>query len=201
MRKGLVPLLAALSLTASPAFASDLEKPDTVEPAAAPVLPAPDREARPPMNLIAGASSPLRGPRFDLRPTVSPLVLPRAQRKLGLAYALAAGRLAKQPTCRALFDPLGSDGLAMLEATLYLPASRMGERRICSHAARAYTQVGSEVTMICGSFQDLPDHKAAVLLIHEALHFAGLNDEKHDPHGPCSKEINHLIEQACGLRR
>jgi hypothetical protein len=194
-------LLASLALIAPNAFASDLEKPDQVEATAAPALPTPIRKARPSMNLIADAESSLRRGRFDLRPTVSPLVLPKAQRKLGRAYALAAGRLAKQPTCRALFDRLGSNGLAMLEETLYLPASRKSEHTICNHAARAYTYVGSDTTMICGNFQDLPDHKAAVLLIHEALHFAGLNDEKHDPHGPSSKEINKLIERACGLRR
>jgi hypothetical protein len=153
------------------------------------------------MVSIPGGELDLGNLPYDARPTYSPTLPGKSRMKLLKGYSLAFDRVRTQPGCRGLFADLGSDGLEMLERTLYLPASRKSEFRICNWASRAFTRVSSDVTMLCRNFQDLPDRVAAMLLIHEALHFAGLDDEKHDPEMPSSEEINRMIERACGLGR
>jgi hypothetical protein len=199
-----LPLIAIFSLTSTAGTATDLDKLEPVEyhwrPFSAGVVHRVDAMV-PSLDAIAAGDGRLLGDHIDLRPTFSPLLHGTTRRKLSHGYALAAGRVRNQPSCRSLFSKLGADGLDLLEETLYLPASKRSERRICNHASRTFTRVGSDVTMLCGNFEDLPDRVAAVLLIHEALHFAGLDDEKHDPDGLSSKEINTMIEHACGLSR
>jgi hypothetical protein len=86
----------------------------------------------------------------------------------------------------------------MLSTTLYYPAALKLERDLCRRA-EGYTTVGGAPTFLCRRFSKLPDRRAAMVLIHEALHHAGLDERPHDPEGPSSREINDMVSEACRL--
>jgi hypothetical protein len=44
----------------------------------------------------------------------------------------------------------------------------------------------------------LDTDKAALVLLHEALHFAGLTEQPHDPRAMTSSEINDMVKDRCG---
>ena len=71
--------------------------------------------------------------------------------------------------------------------------SRFGRR------SYALTEVGGRVTWVCQGFAELTDHRAAMVVIHEALHYAGLTEAPLDPAGMRSPEINAMVEEACAL--
>jgi hypothetical protein len=122
----------------------------------------------------------------------------RVARKLRVSYEVALVRLEKVETCRALFSDLGADGLEMLNRSVYAPAfDREGG---CERGSPAYTFIGSRVTRLCPVFADLPRSKAAVALLHEALHHAGLGERPAVPTARhTAKEINWMVARKCGL--
>ena len=69
----------------------------------------------------------------------------------------------------------------------------------CSEGVAAYTSVGSPRTVLCPAFASLSTSGAARILIHEALHFAGLGEKPADPKAPESYEINQIVTASCGL--
>ncbi len=119
---------------------------------------------------------------------------PPAAGLLGRAYALAARRVATRRDCADLFTNLGADGLTLLRSTLYYPSSA-GLTRTCTRAY-AVTGVGSAVTMLCPSFARLDVERGAMVLIHEALHHAGL-PEAPIPGALRSSEINRAVWTRC----
>ena len=131
-------------------------------------------------------------------PWVSRTVAPPLHSKLEAAFRLAARQLRTEPTCRELFSELGTDGVEVLSATLYYPASLEMERRVCPHA-NAYTVVGGAPTWVCRRTLLLSDRRVARILVHEALHHAGIDEQQHDPSAPSSADLNDLVEAACGL--
>ena len=76
-----------------------------------------------------------------------------------------------------------------------------GGERVCSRGlgAAAFTLVGSPRTVVCPGFDRLAIEEAAVIVLHEALHSAGLGERPLDPDAPNGGEINRLIRVACGL--
>jgi hypothetical protein len=123
------------------------------------------------------------------------------EKKLREAFDLAADRISRKPSCASLFARLNADGLEMLTRTLYLPASERSELKVCGRSTRAYTEVGESVTKVCRRFSALSDEMAAVILIHEALHFAGLDERPHDPDAEMTPaQINTMVERSCGFR-
>ena len=52
---------------------------------------------------------------------------------------------------------------------------------------------------LCPSFGDLSSKQAAVVLIHEALHHAGLTEQPADPLGMTPDQRNQLVEASCRL--
>ncbi len=64
----------------------------------------------------------------------------------------------------------------------------------------AFTSLGSAVTRLCPGFARLDDERAAVILLHEALHRAGLDEWPHDPDGLTPQGINELVREGCGLK-
>jgi hypothetical protein len=59
--------------------------------------------------------------------------------------------------------------------------------------------VGSPTVLLCPAFAALPTGEEARILIHEALHFAGLRERAMDLRAPGSEEINHEVTSSCGL--
>ena len=63
----------------------------------------------------------------------------------------------------------------------------------------AFTEVGSSVTYLCRDFGRLAPEQAAIRLVHEALHHAGLPEAPADPTALASAEINELVARDCRL--
>ncbi len=119
-------------------------------------------------------------------------------RSLAEAFETAADRLVESPECRALFEPYSGDGSALLERTVYRSPATHREREVCRHAS-AFTTVGSAVTRLCRSFSRLPPNLAAVVLIHEALHFGGMPESESGKGAMTSLQINQTVAQECDL--
>jgi hypothetical protein len=124
---------------------------------------------------------------------------PLVNLKLQQAYPLALSRVQGVATCRALFDGLVADGVEKLTTTIYYAATRRLERSSCRSGSAALTIVGSPQTRLCQSFSRLSTDWAAMLLIHEALHFAGMGEKPLEPSGMTSREINLLVRRGCDL--
>lgn len=118
-----------------------------------------------------------------------------ARRKTVIAFEGALSAVRSRPECRALFSDLGSDPVQTLRSTRYV-----GTVPRCKNGVVAYTAVGSPVTWLCRGFESLSQVDASMILLHEALHAAGMGERPVDPNGASSWEINLMVRAACGLR-
>ncbi len=155
------------------------------------------------MGVAAGAASAAYNDALNGRTNASPLVVgvlkERVERQLALGYQIALERVREVEACQDLFAALGADGVATLSATIYLPPTHDFEVRACDAGAVAFTFVGAPQTRLCDRFGGLARQRAAILLIHEALHQAGLNERPHDPDGLTPHQIDRMVGKACGL--
>jgi hypothetical protein len=97
----------------------------------------------------------------------------------------------------------------MLSSGLYFPVdSYQREVEVCGRNAAvnsggaknlAYTNVGGAPTWVCRHFGRVSTETAAVAVIHEALHHAGLTEWPHDRLAMTSPEITEMVESACGF--
>jgi hypothetical protein len=131
-------------------------------------------------------------------PRISPRLSDSIATRIRSSFELAVDRLEEHAECRDLFSEIGSDGIEALSTTLYYPAALKLERDLCRRA-EGYTVVGGAPTWLCRRFSKLSDQRAAMVLIHEALHHAGLNEQPSDPSAPSSREINDMVSEACRL--
>lgn len=131
-------------------------------------------------------------------PWISSQVAKPIRSRIEASFELAKQRLTEVPECRDLFADLGANGLESLSSTLYYPASAAQEKKVCGRAW-GYTTVGSAPTYLCRKFSRISERQGAKILIHEALHYAGLGEYPNDLKGLTSKAINELVENACGL--
>ena len=122
-------------------------------------------------------------------PKVSDWVSSWLSRRLVRALELAAEHIRDYPSCQALFANRGKDGVETLLASVYYPATLQDEGISCGGSA-ALTTVGGRVTRLCRSFGSLSQTQAAVILVHEALHHAGMTEYPSDPEGMTSVEIS-----------
>jgi len=118
--------------------------------------------------------------------------------RIEASFQVASQRIVEAPECGALFADLGADGIEMLSSTLYYPASAANEKKLCG-GAWGYTTIGSAPTFLCRKFSRISEKRGAMILIHEALHHAGMVEFPNDPKGLTSKAINNLVEGACRL--
>ena len=142
----------------------------------------------------------LRGGETVVSPICARNVDLLSRRALASAFRLALQHLAGSPSCRALYESLGTDGLHALCTTVYLGPTSTEALGLCGRlSASAHTRVGEQTTVICPTFADLPRRRAAVTLLHEALHYAGLPERPADPAALSSLEITRLVRNRCGL--
>ena len=120
---------------------------------------------------------------------------------LKFAYKGAIKKLEKDEACRALFDDLVVDGIEALGRSRYQPALSASEQRHCAAGVAAYTAVGSVRVVICSHFHRLDRRTKSAVLIHEALHTAGLSEAPVDPKAMTAAEIEEMVEEACGFWR
>ncbi len=73
------------------------------------------------------------------------------------------------------------------------------EVRVCQRSVPAFTYVGSPQTRLCRRFASMAPARAAVTVLHEALHGAGLTESPLNPDGMTPREIDHMVMEACGL--
>jgi hypothetical protein len=137
----------------------------------------------------------------EIRPRILGGFDVRTRVRLTVALRLADERLRNLPACSSLFDDLGADGLTRLRATRYQSVADVGGERVCGRGlgAAAFTTVGNLRTVICPGFDRLGSDEAAVIVLHEALHSAGLGEWPLDPDGQNGGEINRMVRLACGL--
>lgn len=147
------------------------------------LLERPVAEAAPPVRPLRTAGSFSRG----------------GSAHLAEAYATAHARLRLFPSCRGLFTAFGGDGEDFLAGSLYVRATGLHETQICGRRVAAFTALGSPVTRLCRNFRRLDAEGGALILIHEALHFAGMPEAPHEKDALTSQEINHLVAESCGL--
>ncbi len=118
---------------------------------------------------------------------------------LWAGHRLALERLEEVPACGELFAALGADGRELLGRTVYTLPAGPRENGVCLRAV-AFTAPGSVRTVVCPvRFRALPRGEAAAILLHEALHLAGLGEWPYDPEAPTSKEITELVRSRCRL--
>lgn len=118
--------------------------------------------------------------------------------KLEAAIDIANDRVARVPACAALFSDLGASARETLESVLYLPAPPESEASACRHAM-AHTFVGDSRTWVCRAITAISDSQAAMVIIHEALHHAGLSERVRDRRARTSTDINALVSMRCRL--
>src|SRR6185436_9468218 len=91
------------------------------------------------------------------------------------ARSMALARIEQHPECRELFGGRGADGARLLDRTAYRSAALGEAGGLCERGAAAFTGMRTGRTALCSdNFLKLDRHYRAVVLLHEALHVAGL---------------------------
>ena len=86
-----------------------------------------------------------------------------------------------------------------LNSTSYYPAGASQERKHCRRGSLAMTTVGGSAVALCRNFARLSDQEAAIILIHEALHFAGQTESPSDSDAPDGIGITRMVMKSCRL--
>ncbi len=134
-----------------------------------------------------------------LRPDLRRGLLPSVRSKVVESFGIASIQVQELGTCRELFVRLGASGLDRLRRTLYYPAPQEVVTNRCEKGVMAATNPGSAITWLCPAFASLSNQRAAMTLIHEALHFAGMPERPQAVGALSSAEINSLVHNACRL--
>jgi hypothetical protein len=135
----------------------------------------------------------------DAAPRVSGALSPRIDSRLREAFPVVLQRVSDIPECRELFTKLGTDALEKVTSSIYYPTTAQMESRVCQRGVAAFTYVGSPQTRLCRGFASLGAERAAVTLIHEALHWAGLSERPLDEDGLDPRDIDRMVKKACDL--
>jgi hypothetical protein len=158
-------------------------------------------------SVAAVAVTVAAGKQEPIKPWIHPSMPKRVSGTLEAGFELAVERVSEVEACGDLFTELGADAIEMLATGLYLPVdSHRREVEVCGRNAAvssagaknlAYTTVGGAPTWICRHFARVSTETAAVAVIHEALHHAGLTERPHDRMAMSSVEITEMVKAAC----
>jgi hypothetical protein len=132
-------------------------------------------------------------------PTVVGSLPSKVNIRLRGGYRSALRRVHRLTSCQDLFARLGADGVEVLAGTTYTPARARWEKQVCD-SADAFTTVGGSRVWVCNGLGWLSEDSVALILIHEALHGAGLGEQPIDPNGPTPAEIDRMVMKGCDLR-
>ena len=121
--------------------------------------------------------------------------------QLQIARELAVTRLQEQERCRDLFLANDANGIDLLRNSTFRLATPTEHERVCRRRRAAlFTHIaGSEIVVCTGEFQRLPVRHRAAMLLHEALHHAGVSEQPFDPDALTSAELTRLVELRCRL--
>ena len=134
----------------------------------------------------------------EIEPWIHPSMPDSVRNKLEVAFQLALGRVATSRQCANLFVQLGADPFETLKTGLYFPANAVRESSVCGRSF-AQTNVGTAPTWICRRITSYSDEQIAMVIIHEALHHAGLPEKPYDKKAMTSGQINDMVCDACDL--
>ena len=137
--------------------------------------------------------------RIRIEPWIQERMPPKVEEKLRVALDLAGRRIREFPECGELFTELGTDGIETLRTTFYFPVLSYKAGLTSCRKAVAFTYVGEAPTYLCSGFSRLSDERAAMVVVHEALHHAGLTEQPLDPKGMTSRAINVMVKKSCGF--
>ena len=153
-----------------------------------------------PLDVVPDANAEL-APKASARelPNLRPGLLPDVRAKVIESFGLAVSQVRTIEPCRGLFARLGADAGDHLRRTLYYPATPEVQEKRCAKGVLAATNPGSSITWLCPGFKSLTTRRAALVLIHESLHFAGLPERPQVAGAMSSAEINDLVHDACRL--
>ena len=129
-------------------------------------------------------------------PWIHPSMPASVRDKLETAFEIAIARITAVPECADLFSQLGADAMETLKTGLYFPASPARETSVCRRSM-AQTYVGGAPTWICRCVTSYSDEHVALVVIHEALHHAGLTEKPHDRKAMSSGAINKMVGRKC----
>lgn len=134
-----------------------------------------------------------------LNPLCSEAVDSRLSEVLAGSFQLALAKVQGRRECAALFENLGANGAVLLATTIYLLPSGSAAPARCRGGATAVTTLGSPVTFLCPCFTQISRREGAIVLLHEALHYAGLSEQPLDPAGLTPQQISAMVASACRL--
>lgn len=134
-----------------------------------------------------------------LAPVCSEAVDSRLSEVLAGSFQLALAKVQGRRECAGLFEYLGANGAVMLATTIYLLPSGSAAPARCRRGATAVTTLGSPVTFLCPCFTQVSRREGAIVLLHEALHYAGLSEQPLDPAGLTPQQISAMVASACRL--
>jgi hypothetical protein len=133
-----------------------------------------------------------------VEPWIHPSMPSSLERKIRVAFEIALQRVTGVPSCSDLFAKLDADAVETLRTGLYFPASPARETSQCRRSM-AQTYVGDAPTWICRRLTSYSDEQTALVIIHEALHHAGLTEKPHDRNAMSSGAINKMVGKSCNL--
>lgn len=136
---------------------------------------------------------------WGTQPWISPSMWQRNREQVVASFRIALDRVREISACAELFTKLGADGRTTLARIVFHP---LGHHELRSDVCRgnvAYTLVGGGPVWLCRRFSRLSDSQAAIIIIHEALHHAGLTEWPRDPDGMTSAAIDAMIATCCNL--
>ena len=187
---------ASLYLVSGPSPAEGGEAKVTIMPADAAAIAAVDLS---PSTSAGGQPAACVAEPARIEPWIQARMPPKVEEKLRAALDLAGRRIREVPECGELFTELGADGIEMLRTTFYFPVLSYKDGMTSCRKAAAFGYVGEAPTYLCSGFSRLSDERAAMVVVHEALHHAGLTEKPRDTNAMTSRAINVMVKKSCGF--
>jgi hypothetical protein len=163
------------------------------------VIPAPSAMASSKTSAALGGSTETGGPIEVLTPKIGLKMPEKNREQITLSFQIALDRVREVPECAGIFTELGADGAGTIGRIIFYPIGRHELGTDVCRGRVANTIVGGGPVWLCRGFSRLTDTQAAMIIIHEALHHAGLTERPRDPKGMTSAAINDMVLTRCGL--
>ena len=158
-------------------------------------------------SLVASTSSVLAVPYSNSLPSstgvveIEPLIHARMndglRESVETAFEIAAQRAKDVGSCAELFSEFEVGAVETLGSAFYVPVLSYRDVKEYCDRNLAFTTVGARVTYICPDFEGLSDQDAAKVIIHEALHSAGLEESPQYRRAKTSREIDSMVVKNC----
>jgi hypothetical protein len=139
-----------------------------------------------------GGGGPIGYPQADGAPT------PSQAFKLNQGKVKALEELDTNPTCASLPQTLGMGSWVNLQDTINQTTYRNWDSHArCNGTAGAFTNPNWKYVYLCAKFGDVTAKRAAELVIHEALHSAGLLESPPYDGALTSSQIDAQVRENC----